>query len=580
MRINSLKISNVLGIRFAQVDITTPAVLFAGKNGAGKSSIQEAIRMALTGETARVNLKKGYDQLVTDGAKKGSVEVVVDRETEVVTCSMELPAGKGAASDMPAALHYVLDGARFASLDATARRKFLFGLAGVQVTPEEIAKRLQQRGVAQARIDAVLPLLRTGFEAAAKEAASKATQAKGAWREITGETYGSKKAEAWAADVPAFGTAELEQAQADLDQIEVELSQLAIVKGTILQKQADKESLTRRAEDLRTKAGTFAQHTDRLKAAQKEYEAFLEQINELREKAGIKPSTAPQTYDCPDCGSVLVLVNGKLVHYQAQAEAHYDAEAAARLPEYEKSLKVLENAVASRQRDVNEADQAATLLADIENQLQLIPDPHMSAEQLVNKEAALRGAKQEFAGKVQALRLAQQAAERAAERTEKAKQRHQEVQAWDALAEALSPDGIPGELMTEALRPINERLFACARDAGWARVTICSDMAITADGRPYALLSESEKWRTDALIAEAISHISGLKLLVLDRIDVLDMPGRNDLLYWIDGLACNGDIETALLFGTLKGIPKGLPETISGYWIENGEVVEQEQVAA
>ena len=74
----------------------------------------------------------------------------------------------------------------------------------------------------------------------------------------------------------------------------------------------------------------------------------------------------------------------------------------------------------------------------------------------------------------------------------------------------------------------------------------------------------------DAMIAEAVSHLSGVRLLVLDRVDVLDMAGREDLLYWLDGLAADGEIDSALLFATLKALPANLPENIEAIWIENG----------
>lgn len=51
----------------------------------------------------------------------------------------------------------------------------------------------------------------------------------------------------------------------------------------------------------------------------------------------------------------------------------------------------------------------------------------------------------------------------------------------------------------------------------WFRVGIEADMTITAGpGRTYALLSESEKRRADAMVAEAITHLTGLRLLVDD----------------------------------------------------------------
>ena len=141
---------------------------------------------------------------------------------------------------------------------------------------------------------------------------------------------------------------------------------------------------------------------------------------------------------------------------------------------------------------------------------------------------------------------------------------------WGMLA-GLAPNGIQGEILAEALEPINDRLARSANETEWLRVGIDADMGISADGgRPYALLSESERWRADAMIAEAVSHLSGVRLLVLDRVDVLDLAGREDLLYWLDGLAADGEIETAILFATLKALPANLPENIEAIWIENG----------
>ena len=145
-----------------------------------------------------------------------------------------------------------------------------------------------------------------------------------------------------------------------------------------------------------------------------------------------------------------------------------------------------------------------------------------------------------------------------------------DVLAWLEIADALAPDGIPGEILAEALGPINDRLHVSAGFAEWEQVVIHSDMRITYGLRDYALISESETWRTDAMIAEAVSSLSGLRMLVLDRFDVLDLKGREDLLYWLDGMAEDGDIETALLFGTLKALPAQLPERIGAHWIDNG----------
>lgn len=161
----------------------------------------------------------------------------------------------------------------------------------------------------------------------------------------------------------------------------------------------------------------------------------------------------------------------------------------------------------------------------------------------------------------------QRAISDAGEKTKRAAQHHTDVAAWEALAGALGPDGIPADLLAEALGPINARAAEQSDAAGWARVAIAADMSITAAGRDYALLSESEKWRADALIAEAIAHLSGVRVLMLDRADVLVGAERDNLLYWLDDLAHAGDLDTALVFMSMKAAPGAMPESITTFWI-------------
>jgi hypothetical protein len=141
-------------------------------------------------------------------------------------------------------------------------------------------------------------------------------------------------------------------------------------------------------------------------------------------------------------------------------------------------------------------------------------------------------------------------------------------------------------MLSEALTPLNERLETSSEIAEWMSVSVGSDMEITAttrslapETRPYALLSESEKWRADAMLAEAVAHLSKIKLLVLDRFDVLDLKGREDLIAWLDILAQDGEISTALIFGTLKALPANLPPTIEAQWLENGVVAHLKEAA-
>ena len=120
------------------------------------------------------------------------------------------------------------------------------------------------------------------------------------------------------------------------------------------------------------------------------------------------------------------------------------------------------------------------------------------------------------------------------------------------------------------LKPFNNRLrsTSVATD-GWPQVTVTAQMDVLVDGRPYALQSESSKWRADVALADAVAHLSGVRLLVIDRMDVLDLAGRSQFIGWMQ--AVQNDYDSVLIFGTLKTAPS-LPAGMQSYWIEKGEL--------
>jgi len=166
MKLNAIRIQNILGVRAADITIDRPVALIAGHNYAGKSSVQEAVRMALTGETVRVALKKEYGSLVTEGQEVGfSVVELADGQA-----AMTLPNGahemtSGTVMQHARSLPYVLDSQRFAKLTEQERRAFLFGLTGLSAGSAEVKNKLLARGCDPAKVEAVLPLLRAGASA-------------------------------------------------------------------------------------------------------------------------------------------------------------------------------------------------------------------------------------------------------------------------------------------------------------------------------------------------------------------------------------------------------------------------------
>ena len=576
MKITDIYVSNVLGMRVADVRLSKPVALITGPNGAGKSSLQEAVRMALTGDTVRVALKKEYGSLVTEGADSGQIVVACGEHSNSIT----LPSGKAKReiAEDPR-LPLVLDAQRFAHMTATERRTFLYDLMGVKIGLDEMRARLLDKlglradavpAPAAARLAAITPMLRAGFDAAHKEAADRARGAKQSWRTATGETYGSQKAATWRPAVVEFDEAALRKATADRAALDDQLGELQQQIGAA--DAADTAARTRAAKiaDLRTRAAGYAKAVELAQLADDQVAEFLPKVEALRVRAGAAP--AGTECACPECGALLRYLNGMLS--MAAAAGVRDEEAIAKLPEYEQGLKTLQNATASRKRDLEAADSAATQLRALEDDAEDsgAAAARESGDAARSELADLQRRRKQLDTDIATLREIERRAAGAADLAKTAAALHDDVAAYDAIAAALAPDGIPADLLREALSPVNEQLTALAEMSEWADVTITPEMEILADGRAYALLSESERWRADAHVAAAISHFSGLKLLVLDRADVVVGPERDRLLYWLDDLAHAGQIDTALVFMSLKAAPGSLPDGIEAFWVEGGHV--------
>lgn len=600
MKITSIQISNVLGARAVDVKLGKPVMLFAGKNGAGKSSLQEAIRMALTGETVRIDLKKDYGALVTDGQESGFVEVA----TDAAEYSVVLPSGKGIHCENRE-LPFVLDAQRFARMDDKERRSFLYGLMGVKMDIGSITSRMTDGDCDAKKVEQIAPFLRAGFDAAQKEAAGKARDAKAGWKTATGgETWGKDKSSKWQPEaLPADAenaSARYENAVTKRKEVDAELAKAQQELGAAKAEQRRIQEAEGKRAALEEQAGRI----DRIKAKLERDEADVaeweQKVAETREKAGAVPVNpqAPGEFLLRGLASVTddflsvarsfpdpfdeSLINRAETHLAEYKKLHGwphktgyapDPEAVAKLPEYERALSLVKSSVANDKRDLEAAQRAADQMKELGDQV--MPDTS-AAEAKVAELTEKRNGWHADADKYR--EVAEKYSRRQA-LIEQVAKLHQDVLDWTHIADALAPDGIPGELLAEALGPINERLHVSAGFAEWEHVVIHSDMRITYGLRDYALISESEKWRTDAMIAEAVSFLAGVKLLVLDRFDVLDLKGREDLLYWLDAMAEDGEIDTALVFGTLKALPAQLPETVAAYWIDNGVAGQMKEAA-
>lgn len=583
MRINRITTENFQGARAVDLDLRTPATLIAGLNGAGKSSIAEAVRLALLGTPERVGLKKEYGALVSEGAKLGAVTLDLDDGAVGISLPKGAQSGEALVPQSPA-LPFVLAPERFAAAKPDERRGLLFALTGTNVKADEIERRLLARGCAAPLVTQIKPILRTGFAGGAEFAKGQATEAKGAWKAAAGEQWGSQKAEGWEAEIPPFNQAALDKERADLAALDSRIDATAQSLGALELKASAYAAARDQLAARQAKAAQLPALRQKLEFDQEEHGKLAARVEALQAQAGSGPRVG-LIHDmaiCLDEAYNIDKVNAELPgpldmrilqvldRYEAQygkLDATGDAEAAAALPKAIEARDLMARSVENDRRDIAAAEAAAAQLQD-----SAAPEAVQAAdvEAARAKVTALRAERKAIDERVQLLLNAKLAATSATERTANAARYHQDVLAWSAIGDALSPDGIPGEILAEALQPVNDKLADLADLAGWRVPAIGADMVITFAGRPYRLLSESERWRVDALVGAALAEISGLRCLILDRFDCLDLPGRGDALGLVDALATDGRLDTILVLGTLKSLPAAPTDAFTTFWIENG----------
>lgn len=547
MRIQYFRAQNLLNHRALNVQFPESAnlILIAGPNGSGKSAILEGIRVALGASAPRdITTKKDMPELITQGETTGWAGVTVERDGREAEYKFSLKTGNFAGSSPPVlgAALYSLDPAAFFKLSPGDRRKVLFQHAGVAISKTDIVRKLVDQGHDKARVDVIEPHLGAGMTKTAEYAKTKASEARGAWQAITGETYGSTKGGQWKAEPP--------EEWDDPNELAMQSSALLKAQDIAVRLRDQLEDAERQhqgAEDWRRQAATIGERESDVAVLEESITAAKAKLASF-DGAGRSGWTCP----CPKCGTVLFSPAA------ATLEVHVPSDVSPATAAREKVAATTK--LAGLESDLRKEKVLLDNARAAKLAIERLPE-RPTAEQLRTARANATAAIEEFRIGEEALRRAQRLRDEAAsavQRTEKAMTHHKDVEAYTALSAAL--EALPGQFLGEALKAINDDLRDVSGVLG-NTVTIGEDMDVRYGTIPYHLASRSQKWRTQLALAFVLAR-KGSKLVAIDEFDLVDLKDRGAILQM---LASQTDVQ-AIVGATLKAKPPSDLPGVFTYW--------------
>ena len=567
MQLTGLLLDHWLTHQYLDLDNLQPMTVIAGPNASGKTAIAEALAFGMTGELRRVAAKSDRNQLITEGSDRGAVriefegvQVTRDVRTAKITAGGLLPVPEGGVTY---AVPCLLDCRRFATESPEERSILLRLVMGADASPAAILKLLSARKHPPELLSHLPP--EGSVDEWIKLATKGAAEARGAWKALTGQAYGTQKAAAFVVQPP-----DPNRAPRNLDElqgIEGTTMQRVLTVSQVAGAVAAREENKRRAAHLREQAAPLADLTAALGAAQIALAAATRNATVARDhKAELDAAADTPHMSCPNCNEPLQVSGAELVRVSRtpRQTANGDRTAAAiAVTHAERDGRAANAALTTlieKVRAATAADDAFRLLA---------PPPDAPDDTAADVADRLAAAQAEHAAARAAVREeeeARAAAQRAENATRSAAQHHRDVLAWSAIGEDLAPNGIPGEILARVIGPINNLLRTYAIQTGWRQVAIGWDMAIRADGRPYALLSRSEQWRCDAMLTCALAAFSELGFVVLDEMDLLGVADRPRAMGWLHALTQSQQLDTVLLLATLTS-PPAPPAGVTVIWL-------------
>jgi len=567
MKINELDLTNVTRYKQSHMDLPAKISVLLGHNAEGKTTIADAIALGLTGACERTDKAgKGQENLVSSGEKQGAIKLTVSNNgaeplevTRYVPGELAIEGQHGNKTQLQAnlceylgvetsVLSAALSTTAFIDAKPSDQKGLLFGLLGLSFERADVLEKILDEMSTQ------LPLVSGAAKALNAAPANLFTGEASTFDLLHGHFYTLRRD--YKRDLKALGEPEQPKLTDEPPTAEiVELLEDLRKQRSALQKQeaANAATLTmvaRLAEEIRYLEDRIEDAGDP-EAAVAELEKVRGKINGRDQERAAKLREA-EAYTsvaaafeagsiCPvgeDAGLEVACGMAKTKREKLIAELESKAElsrgeagdvAKQLIPLYErkKALKV-EAEKPSRVDIEAQIEQKRAELAELPNPVPVGPTTAAEiatlTDRIANGEQVLAAANREEGARQE--REKQQEKRAGLEAT---------VEVLEALVDVLSPSGLPGKILSQTIGPIEERANKRLQELTGGRyslhLVLDPDFAILVDHDGVTTdlkrLSSSERFRVGLVLQESLVHLSGLRFMIVDNLDILDGHNRD-----------------------------------------------------
>ncbi|MBQ7412669.1 MAG: hypothetical protein IJ077_08665 [Eubacterium sp.] len=548
MKIN---VENFMGCEKADVEVAKVTYI-CGLNHQGKTSFINAVSAALTGTPVILGLRKtDLGMLVRTGT--AAAKVKIENEDSAVAITYPKAEMQTTGSNPPSVSKIAAGVDNIVDFSAKERSEYIRNITGCAPTKNDLKAFLKERYIENEKIaDKVWEKIdQDGFDASLERAKDTGRALKQQWSIVTGETYGSQKAETWQ---PAGWTSDLidtseESQQANITGLQAELEDL-------ISRQAIDENLL---NNLKSEVSDeiVDNLTKQRDVALKTLTAARDNMLEISQKLDRFPNfNADEKQICPHCGGNLCIVHGRIVEYNGlddSSKEKINEQREELKKEYEKIKLDVDDLEKAYNKIFSECHEAEEKLKQL-NELQSKSGGNVTERDIDLKREELRKANEgltAFKAAKEAQRLANNIKEN------------------QVIIDALDMSGIRKNSTLRGLSIFNSSLDAICKDAAWGKVSVDNDLTILMNDRPYVLLSESEKFRCNVTLQLAIADYNKDTTVVIDGAELLDLHGKNGLLkVLLNQNEFNAII--GMMLPNKEKAPKNAAHGIKSYWVENG----------